>query len=549
MELPAVLSQTEARILLVDDDRVLLWVLADVLARGIEGAFVETCSSPVEALGNIATNDYDVVVSDLLMVGLDGLELLERIRAMRPDTLVVLITGAADHDLSIRALRGGAYDFIQKPVDPDYLVASVRRAIETRRLRAKVERQQATLRRHADQLEQIVAQRTEQLRSVSRAKDEFLATMSHELRTPLTAILGWARLLHGGGLDATEQEQAIETIARNARSQAQLIDDLLDVSRAITGKLRLDVREVDLAAVLENALRVVLPAAKARGVEVEAAVDASIEPISGDPDRLQQVLWNLLSNAVKFTPAGGRVNVVLSRKGELIEIEVKDNGAGIDPAFLPFVFERFRQGVSGISSRRGLGLGLAITRHLVELHGGTVSAESAGSGAGATFTVVLPCRAEERAPSGGKWPKVTPAGRPMLEPPGQCLLGVRVLVVDDEVDTQKVLRFVLERAGAEVVVASSVSEAREAFRRARPDVLLCDIGLGEEEGTTLMRELRALPSDEGGRVRAIAFTGYARSVDREQVLAAGFELHLPKPGPPNLAAIVAGLLEDGAEHA
>jgi CheY-like chemotaxis protein len=265
-----------------------------------------------------------------------------------------------------------------------------------------------------------------------------------------------------------------------------------------------------------------------------------------DPDRLQQVLWNLLSNAVKFTPPGGHVRVhVRGGKGS-VEIEVKDDGAGIEPDFLPFVFDRFRQGRGQSSSRRGLGLGLAITRHLVELHGGTVSAASAGVGAGATFTVVLPCPAREERERGRKRRKLA-SQSPISSSrrAGRCLESIHVLVVDDEADTREVLRLTLEHAGAEVALASSVSEAREVFRRVRPDVLLCDLGLGREDGHALIRELRELSSDDGGDVPAIALTGYARSEDRDRALAAGFDLHLAKPGPPNLPEIIARLLEQG----
>jgi signal transduction histidine kinase len=531
-----------ARVLLVDDDQRFLHVLAEALRPRLDGADVETRASPVAALESIEAEDYDVVVSDLLMGGLSGLDLLGRVKALRPSALVVLITGADDRDLSVRALRGGAYDFIQKPVDPDYLAACIRRAIETHRLRAEVERQQAALRRHAEQLEQTVAERTEELRRAGRSKDEFLATVSHELRTPLTAILGWARLLVGGKLDDAERAQAIESIARNARSQAQLIDDLLDVSRIITGKLRLDVQDVDLGAVLDGALSVVLPAAQAKGIQIDVRRDGVEGPLPGDPSRLQQVFWNLLFNAVKFTPSGGRVAVRVSRKGAAVEVAVHDNGVGIDRELLPFVFDRFWQGESRSASRRGLGLGLAIVRHLVELHGGTVTAESQGPGAGATFTVVLP-RPERESVDTVRRRKGLPSQARLGN--GACLQGVRVLVVDDEADTRQVLRLTLEHAGAIVATAASAAEARSAFLTVRPDVLLCDIGLGQEDGYALVGALRALPREDGTALRAVALTGYAKTEDRARALSAGFELHLAKPGPPDLPEILAGLLERG----
>jgi signal transduction histidine kinase len=533
-----------ARVLVVDDDRVLVRVLSDALSQRLEGVEVEACAFPMAAIERIEAGDVDVVVSDLVMAGLHGFELLERVKAIRPTSMVVLITGADDRDLSVRALRGGAYDFIQKPVDPDYLAACIRRAVETRRLRAAVERQQEALRRHAEELERTVAERTEELRRASRTKDEFLATVSHELRTPLTAILGWARLLCGGRLDASEQAQAIESIARNAKSQAQLIDDLLDVSRIITGKLRLDVRPVDLFRVLEGALGVVGPAAQAKDIKVETWTDEAVGAIQGDPHRLQQVFWNLLSNAVKFTPPGGHVAVRLVRCGEQVEVVVQDDGDGIEVDFLPHVFDRFRQGESHLSSRRGLGLGLAITQNLVELHGGRVTAHSAGPGTGATFTVVLPCPTQK---PGDPIRKRRPSPSPMEvgRAPEACLRGVRVLVIDDDADTRQVLRLMLEHAGASVGLASSVAEAHEAFRETRPDVLLCDIGLGSDDGYALLRALRALPKELGGGVPAVALTGYAKPEDRVRALVAGFDLHVAKPGPADLPAVLAGLLQRG----
>jgi signal transduction histidine kinase len=526
------------RVLLVDDDRMLLHVLEDVISRRLESVVVEACASPVDALAAIEARSFDVVVSDLVMGGLHGLDLLKRVKALRPSSLVVLITGAADRDLSVRALRGGAYDFIQKPVDADYLVACIRRAIETRRLRSEVERQEAELRRHADELERTVAERTDELRRASQAKDEFLATISHELRTPLTAILGWARLLCGGKLAVAEQRQAIESIARNARSQAQLIDDLLDVSRIITGKMRLDIVDVDLASVIDAAGSAIAPAAKAKGVAVEAHVDVP-ERVSGDAGRLQQVLWNLLSNAVKFTPRGGRITVRAEVNGDRVELEVSDDGAGIEFDLLPYVFDRFRQGDSQISSRRGLGLGLAIARHLVDLHGGTISVESEGPGRGATFRVVLP---RPPAAIGPKKRGPLASASAGFANGDECLLGVRVLVVDDDNDTRDVLKLMLTQAGATVELASSASEARLAFARARPQVLLCDIGLGKEDGYSLLASLREDGSAGRHALHAVALTAHARSEDRAQALAAGFEMHLAKPGPPDLPRILAARL-------
>jgi signal transduction histidine kinase len=534
----------QPRILLVDDNPTLLNVLAETLSMNLKDIVVEKCPSGSDALGHIATTEYDVIVSDVLMPDVHGLELLERVRAMQPNTLVILITGADDRELTLRALRGGAYDFIMKPVSADHFCASISRAIELRGLKREVELQQIALRRHAEELESTVEERTRDLLEAHRLKDEFLATISHELRTPLTAILGWARLLCQGGLDDESRDQAIESVARNARSQAQLIDDLLDMSRIITGKLRLDVQNVDLYSALDAAFSAVLPAAQAKNIEIVPVFDRDIGVVAGDPERLQQIFWNLLSNAIKFTPEGGRVEVRLSRVGSQVAITVSDNGCGICPEFLPFVFDRLRQGdPSQPGARRGLGLGLAIVRHLVELHGGTVRGSSDGPGAGSQFTVMIPSRRVEALVERPAGTPATSQSRVLRRERPPCLAGIHALVIDDEPDTRHVLKVTLERAGAQVSSAATAAEGLEAFRRRPPDVLLCDIGLPDEDGYWVISKVRQLPQSRGGRVPAIALTAYARTEDRRQALSAGFHLHLPKPGPADLAGIVAGLVE------
>ncbi|HWW75831.1 MAG TPA: ATP-binding protein, partial [Pyrinomonadaceae bacterium] len=318
-------------------------------------------------------------------------------------------------------------------------------------------------------------------REASRLKDEFLATVSHELRTPLTAILGWAHMLRTGQFTGGSAANALETIERNARSQAQLIEDLLDVSRIITGKLRIDVRPVDPNSFIEAAVEAVRPAAEAKGVRLQKVMDTGVVSVSGDPVRLQQVVWNLLSNAVKFTPRGGRVQVRLERVNSHIEVCVSDTGAGIAPEFLPHVFDRFRQADMGTTRHHGgLGLGLAIVRHLVELHGGTVRAESPGEGQGATFTVLLPV-APVYTPEAAET-RVHPAARETL-PAFECpdrLDGLRVLVVDDEQDTREMLRAGLGHCGAVVTTAGSAAEALAEIRESPPDVLISDIGMPDE---------------------------------------------------------------------
>jgi PAS domain S-box-containing protein len=371
----------------------------------------------------------------------------------------------------------------------------------------------------------------------NRMKDEFLATLSHELRTPLNAIVGWTKLLQGGQLDEPTTRRAIDTIDRNARAQTQLIEDILDVSRIVAGKLQLNVRETDLKTVVEGALDSVRHAAEAKGVRLEARLAQSV-PLAGDPDRLQQVVWNLLSNAIKFTPREGWVRVTVEPDdAEAARVVVEDRGMGIRREFLPHVFERFRQADS--SSTRphgGLGLGLAIVRHLVELHGGTVEVTSEGEGRGSRFVVRLPARRAGTAPA--------PAGD---APPSETsdsgqLSGLDVLLVEDEADARDLLRTMLEQLGAKVTSVASAREALAAFDRRPPDVLLSDIEMPGTDGYTLIREVRARPVERGGSVPSAALTAYARPEDRAAALKAGFQLHLAKPVQPgDLAEAVSRL--------
>ena len=375
----------------------------------------------------------------------------------------------------------------------------------------------------------------------NRLKDEFLSTVSHELRTPLTAINGWALMLRAGRLDSAQSARALETIVRSAKSQNQLIDDLLDVSRIIAGKLRLDVAPLKLGSVIEAAIETVRPAAEAKGVHLSARLDPAAETVSGDAERLQQVVWNLLSNAVKFAPQGGRVEVMLERADSHVEIVVADNGQGIKPEFLPYVFERFRQEDGGTNRQRGgLGLGLAIVRHIVELHGGTVRAASKGLGKGATFTVALPI-ARGRAVSPAE--PCDNASGVRLEPENPPLLaGLRALFVDDEADARELITMMLAKGGVEVRTAVSAMEALAACNEWRPDVLISDIGMPGEDGYTLMKKLRARESERGGHIPAIALTAYGRREDRLRALSVGYEYHIPKPvEPAELLAAVASL--------
>ena len=377
----------------------------------------------------------------------------------------------------------------------------------------------------------------------NRLKDEFLATISHELRNPLNAIMGWAHMMRLGKLTPANVERAVETIYRNAKSQSQLVSDLLDVSRIISGKLRLDVRTVDLIHIVSAAIDSIRPAADAKGIRLQPILDTTAGPILGDADRLQQIVWNLLTNAVKFTPRGGRIQVQLQRVNSHVEIVVADSGSGISKEFLPHVFDRFRQGdASTTRLHGGLGLGLSIVRQLVDLHGGSVSVQSEGEGKGATFTISLPFigvmsnqpEAEPVTPILAD-EIITFEGLPSLQ-------GLKVLVVDDEADTRELIREVLKECGSEVITSGSVEEALVALEEHKPDILISDLGMPDEDGYSLISKVRALPSERGGHIPAAALTAYARAEDRMRVLRSGFQFHLPKPvDSAELVTVVASL--------
>ena len=375
----------------------------------------------------------------------------------------------------------------------------------------------------------------------SRMKDDFLATLSHELRTPLGAILGWSQLLRTGTLDQENLVKGLETIERNARVQTQLIEDLLDMSRITSGKVRLDIQPVDPATVVEAAIETVAPSAEAKGISISRVLDPEAGTISGDPGRLQQMVWNLLSNAIKFTAKGGKVQVVLQRVNSHIEISVADTGAGIDAEFLPRIFERFSQ-ADGSSTRTygGLGLGLAIVKHLVELHGGSIAARSAGLGRGSTFTLQLPLSVVQLDAKGRVHPRSmphAPMGMRTLD-----LSGVKVLMVDDEPDGRELVKRVLSECGAVVETAASAQEALSYLESDWPHVIVTDIGMPQMDGYELLRNVRALQRASGRYLPAVALTAFARSEDRIRALNAGFALHLSKPVEPSeLIATVASV--------
>ncbi len=364
----------------------------------------------------------------------------------------------------------------------------------------------------------------EKAEAANRIKDEFLAIVSHELRTPLNPILGWSKLLRSRKLNQDKVDQALETIERNASLQAQLIDDLLDVSRILRGKLNLQTLRVDLVRVIQAAIETMRLAAAAKSIDIETQLDSTVGFVSGDPNRLQQVVWNLLSNAVKFTPKGGRITVRLQAIDSQAQIQVSDTGQGISPDFFPYIFDYFRQENSTTTrSVGGLGLGLAIVRHLIELHGGRIEAESDGIGQGATFTVTLPLISDSQTKTENSSP----------EDEGLDLSNVTVLLVEDEVDTLDLLTIILESYGARVEGVTSANEALSVFSQGQPDVLISDIGMPGMDGYELIRQVRELPPDRGGLVPAIALTAYAGETDHERALSAGFNRHISKPVEPD----------------
>jgi PAS domain S-box-containing protein len=381
-------------------------------------------------------------------------------------------------------------------------------------------------------LEEDLRRRAEELAAANRAKEDFLATLSHELRTPLNAMLGWTRLLRMGKLDQAAMARALETIERNAHIQEQLIADILDLSRIVTGKLRLELRPTELPPVVEAAIDAVRPAADAKGIALVSEIERP-GTVLGDPDRLQQVVWNLLVNAVKFTPSEGRVTARLARSGPDAVIAVTDTGQGIAPDLLPFIFDRFTQGDASVTRRHGgLGLGLSIVRHIVELHGGTVEGTSDGAGTGATFTVRLPVRAIQQP------------GEAREQPGSQPLTGIKVLVVDDDPDARDVVSMALAQFGARTAAVGSAREALQLIPEFRPDVLVSDIGMPGEDGYSFIRRLRALDAEEIRDVPAVALTAYSQPEDRRRALLAGFQQFVPKPVEVDeLAAVVRRLAE------
>jgi PAS domain S-box-containing protein len=408
--------------------------------------------------------------------------------------------------------------------------------------RRRYERELLEARRRAERAVETERAAREEAERANRVKDEFLAQVSHELRTPLNAILGWAEILRQMVGDDPEVHEGLSVIERNTRVQVQLVEDLLDMGRIASGKMRLDVQRVDLASAVEAALETARPAADAKAIRLQKVLDPGVT-VSGDPGRLQQVFWNLLANAIKFTPKGGFVRVVMERVNSHVEVSVVDSGQGMKPEFVAHAFERFRQSDSAGARRTGgLGLGLSIVRNLVEMHGGTVTASSEGEGRGSTFVVHLPVVVVQPREAGGERvyprPAITDA---RVDVGGVSLAGVRVVVVDDERDAREVVRRVLAGAGAEVATAASVAEAVDVVERFRPQVLVSDVGMPGEDGYELIRRLRMLGNGLEG-LRAVALTARARLEDRTRAMLAGYQIHLPKPTEPSeLIVTVASL--------
>jgi signal transduction histidine kinase len=511
----------EARLLVVDDEESLRITTAAIFER--EGYIVDTASSGDEAIDLISKADYDLVLTDLHMEGGDGISVLNRIRQQAPLTISVVLTGFASVESAIAALQEGAYDYLIKPCDIETMKHTIRRGVEHRRLMLAEQKARADLQQLNLDLERRIEERTAELKRVNveladanRAKDVFLATLSHELRTPLTPVVGWIKLLRSGSLDEKSVSQALDAIERNAWLQSRLIDDLLDTSRIATGKLHFEPKPTDLNVVVKAAVDTVRTSAAARNIELSVTLCPASLIVMGEPVRLQQIAWNMVSNAIKFTDPGGKVTITTGLDGTQAYFTVTDTGIGIEPEFLPHVFDRFRQ-ADGSTSRRhgGLGLGLAIADALAKMHGGRLEAKSEGVGHGAAFTLRV-----ESAPTG----KVVPE---TVDAKVHSLQGLDVLIVEDSPDTLLLLSTLFRREGATVTSTASAAEALQSAVNKRPSLIVSDIGMPEVDGYQLLEQIRILPGLAD--VPAIAISGYASEEDRERALAVGYLALVPKP--------------------
>jgi len=514
-------SLKEARLLVVDDEESLRITTAAIFEK--EGYIVDTASSGDEAVDLLTKADYDLVLTDLHMEGGDGLSVLSQIRRNAPLTISVVLTGFASVESAIAALQEGAYDYLIKPCDIESMKHTIRRGVEHRRLMLAEQKARTDLEQLNLDLEQRIEDRTAELKRLNaelaeanRAKDVFLATLSHELRTPLTPVVGWIKLLRSGTLDDKSVSQALDAIERNAWLQSRLIDDLLDTSRIATGKLHFEPKATDLNVAVKAAIDTVRTSAASRNIELIISLWPDNLIVLGEPVRLQQIAWNIVSNAIKFTDPGGKVNVTTRANGSQAYLEVVDTGVGIEPDFLPHVFDRFRQ-ADGSTSRRhgGLGLGLAIADALTKMHGGKLEAQSEGVGCGSTFTFRL---------------NLAPVENAVPEPAAEkvhSLAGLDVLIVEDSPDTLALLSTIFRREGATVTTACSAAEALQSAAANRPHIIVSDIGMPEMDGYQLLEQLRILP--ELSHVPAIAISGYASEEDRQRALASGYLALVPKP--------------------
>jgi signal transduction histidine kinase len=551
------LGPEPVNVLVVDDTPANLVALAAVL-QPLDVRVVEARAG-AEAIARGSEESFAVALVDVQMPEMDGFELARRLRATATGVELPIIFLTAIHLDEKYARKGyasGAADYITKPFDPDVLRARVKAFVDLFQQRERLRRAQVGERtRERDQaLERLAALLSSEREArrdaeiANRAKDEFLATVSHELRTPLSAILGWA-VIARQNTTSPDVERALATIERNARAQMRIIEDVLDLGRVISGKLQLEIGPIEVADAVEGAVQTVRPAADAKQVALEVELDADLGVIPADAERLQQIVSNLLSNAIKFTPKAGHVALSARKAASSVVIQVRDDGQGIRPEFMPYLFEPFRQ-ADGSTTRRhgGLGLGLAIVKQLVDAHQGTITAHSEGEGRGASFTVELPAGP---VPDMGTRVRGARTTAPTM-PPDIRLDGVRVLIVDDDEDSRELIALVLAEQGAAVACATSAREALDVFAERPPDVLMSDIGMPDVSGYALMRRIRSLPGDRGGKTPAIALTAYARAEDGQRAFAAGFQAHVIKPvDHDGLIALVANLagiaLESGSE--
>ncbi|MEW6127952.1 MAG: response regulator [Acidobacteriota bacterium] len=568
-------KENKVNILVVDDNeanRIAMQATLDDLDENIISV-----ENGKKALRRLLDDEFAVVLLDVDMPVMDGFEVATLMRKVQKlkHTPIIFITALYQHESHIaKGYELGAVDYIFKPMEPEILKAKARFFIELHRMTAEVKKQAELLQETNLKLDDLnlnlerrVEERTRQLKeavdkleieiverkrvegereealireqnarteaeNANRLKDEFLATLSHELRTPLNAILGWVRILNSGKADTETAAKAMETIERNAKIQAKLIEDILDVSRIISGKFpfRLDVLTLD--NILKSSIETLLPVIQAKNIDLQVTVDENISPIVGDSTRLQQAIWNLLSNAVKFTPSGGKVTANLQQSVETIRLQVSDTGQGIEPEFLPYIFDRFRQADGSMTRKHGgLGLGLAIVRHVVESHGGKVMAESPGVNQGATFTLEFPRKTlhtPNEKPSEFTSANKNPTSNELL----LMLEGLRVLVVDDQTDTRELTCFMLSERKAEIEAAESVQKALEILTYWNPHIIVSDLGMPDEDGYFLIQQLRNM--NDGKQIPALALTGYAFNEERERALKMGFQGFLTKPVNPEI---------------